>query len=421
MSFPVVSHLVNKNSNKGVDQIINYMNTNPLFMHKPIIHKETIHEPSIRAYYNIKTVDNGVDPTAYAEFTRDKYHSQDLIFKNYNKKTLIDDLQTGTGNYANNFVEFKRAYLNNDGKPLIRNNTMLAGLYMNENNTPTDVPYTPSVPVPDPGPGGGGLPDPGPGPDPASIPLPPPNDSEIKGNKAAKNIQRREAKIQTRQAKKELQAKNLEFEFVNKAAETIQTRFKGYAAKKQLKDLKKADVTKYMGNVVDSIVENASKGKVIKLEGITPVKASSSKNEAEPVISEVVEATSSKTVKPSTTKDDTSGDSDETNVPNPDRMKEHKELLENIYKIPKSVTDTAGYSGSLEKIGLLNAIAKEFYQKAFVEEKKVEYANEFITMITTGEKTASGKSIIENSYRFRNSFGSSQSDEKEIKNNYLNS
>ena len=86
MSFPVVSHLVNKNSNKGVDQIINYMNTNPLFMHKPIIHKETIHEPSIRAYYNIKTVDNGVDPTAYAEFTRDKYHSQDLIFKNYNKK-----------------------------------------------------------------------------------------------------------------------------------------------------------------------------------------------------------------------------------------------------------------------------------------------------------------------------------------------
>ena len=52
------------------------------------------------------------------------------------------------------------------------------------------------------------------------------------------------------------------------------------------------------------------------------------------------------------------GDSDETNAPNPDRMKEHKELLEISYRIPKSVTDKAAYSGSLEKIGLLNAIAK---------------------------------------------------------------
>ena len=65
------------------------MKTNPLFMHKPIIHKDNIHEPSIRAFYNIKTVDNSVDPTAYAEFTRDKYHSQDLIFKNCNKKLLL--------------------------------------------------------------------------------------------------------------------------------------------------------------------------------------------------------------------------------------------------------------------------------------------------------------------------------------------
>ena len=80
MSFPVVSHLINKNSNKGVDQVINYMNTNPLFLHKPIINKEPIHEPSIRAYYKIETVDNGVDPTAYAQFTRDKYHSQDLHY-----------------------------------------------------------------------------------------------------------------------------------------------------------------------------------------------------------------------------------------------------------------------------------------------------------------------------------------------------
>jgi hypothetical protein len=133
MSFEVISHLVDKTVNKGgVDQVINYMNTNPLFLNKPTINKETKHEPSIRAYYKIETVDNGVDPTAFAKFTRDKYHTQDLHFKNYNKKTLINDLESGHSNYANDFLEFKRAYLNNDGKPLIRNNTILAGLYMNE-------------------------------------------------------------------------------------------------------------------------------------------------------------------------------------------------------------------------------------------------------------------------------------------------
>mgnify|MGYP000947661588 CR=1 FL=1 len=56
------------------------------------------------------------------------------------------------------------------------------------------------------------------------------------------NIQRREAKIQTRQATKELKAKNLEF--VNKAVEKIQSKFKGYAAKKQLKDLFKVSPRK---------------------------------------------------------------------------------------------------------------------------------------------------------------------------------
>ena len=84
MSFEVISHLVDKTVNKGgVDQVINYMNTNPLFLNKPTINKETKHEPSIRSYYKIETVDNDVDPTAYAKFTRDKYHTQDLHFKNY--------------------------------------------------------------------------------------------------------------------------------------------------------------------------------------------------------------------------------------------------------------------------------------------------------------------------------------------------
>ena len=126
MSFPVVSHLINKNSNKGVDQVINYMNTNPLLLHKPKIEKNPINEPSVRNYYSIKPSTNSVDPTAYAEYTRDKYHSQDLTFNNYSKKSLIDDLKTGHSNYANDYLHFNPAYLNNDGKPLIRNNTMLA-------------------------------------------------------------------------------------------------------------------------------------------------------------------------------------------------------------------------------------------------------------------------------------------------------
>ena len=143
MSFEVFSQLVNKNSNKGVDQVINYMNTNPLFMHKPKIDRNPINEPSIRSYYNIKTVDNGVDPTAFAKYTREKYHSQDLQFKNYSKKTLIDDLKSGNSNYANDYLIFNPAYKNNHGIPLIKNNTILGGLYMNENNTPKNIPFTP--------------------------------------------------------------------------------------------------------------------------------------------------------------------------------------------------------------------------------------------------------------------------------------
>ena len=90
MSFEVYSHLFSKHSgDKGKEMVINYMDTNPLFMHKPKIDKNPVSEPSIRAYYKIETVDNGVDPTAFAEVTRDKYHTQDLHFENYNKKLLL--------------------------------------------------------------------------------------------------------------------------------------------------------------------------------------------------------------------------------------------------------------------------------------------------------------------------------------------
>lgn len=141
MSFLVVSHLINKESDKGVNQVINYMNTNPQYINKPLIDKCPTPEQSIRSYYNIKTKDNHVDPSAFAKVVRSKYHSEDLTFNSYDRKTLINNLLNGKNNYANNYVHFERAYLKENGKPLIRNNTMLAGLYMGNNNTPIEEPF----------------------------------------------------------------------------------------------------------------------------------------------------------------------------------------------------------------------------------------------------------------------------------------
>ena len=401
MSFEVISHLVDKTVNKGgVDQVINYMNTNPLFMNKPHINKETKHEPSIRAFYKIETVDNGVDPTAYAKFTRDKYHTQDLHFKNYSKKTLINDLESGHSNYANDFLEFKKAYLNNDGKPLIRNNTMLAGLYMNENNTPKNVPFNypgPSIAAgPDPyyePPVGGGLPDPGPSggapdPDPASIPLP--------------------------DSPKPYIGKAQDTEENKKAATTLQRVGRGRLGKKGIKDEVKdqmvmttsgtyeelnANVTERKSKLGYEKVEvedpkDKSKKKVVykKLEGVTPVKASTS---AQPVEA----STSSQPVqaKPEPEQPD-SPKSDDTTTDESKNMADHKFKLLNNYKLPNNVTKLINYTGTTkDKYAILDDIAKVFYNRAYREDKKVEYENEFISLITTDTTSDTGKRGLKSS------------------------
>ena len=100
MSFSIVSHLVDRTSGrKGTDQVINYMNTNPLFMNKPTINRTVVPEPSIREHYNIKSSTNWVDPTAFALFTHGEYSSKNLQFKNYDRRTLMDDLKSGNPNY----------------------------------------------------------------------------------------------------------------------------------------------------------------------------------------------------------------------------------------------------------------------------------------------------------------------------------
>ena len=72
-------------------------------------------------------------------------------------------------------------------------------------------------------------------------------------------------------------------------------------------------------------------------------------------------------------------------------MADHKSKLIG-YKLPSDVTDSINYQGmTKDKYIILDDIAKEFFQKAFLEDKKVEYANEFITLVTTDERTSTGK------------------------------
>ena len=64
-------------------------------------------------------------------------------------------------------------------------------------------------------------------------------------------------------------------------------------------------------------------------------------------------------------------------------MKAHKILLENNYGISKSVTDVINYRGSSEKIGILNAIAKDLWTR--------NRTIEFLEAVATSTSTSTGK------------------------------
>jgi len=384
MSFPVVSHLINKNSNKGVDQVINYMNTNPLLLHKPKIEKNPINEPSVRNYYSIKPSTNSVDPTAYAEYTRDEYHSQNLHFQNYSKKTLINDLESGRPNYANDYLIFNPAYLNNDGKPLIRNNTMLAGLYMHENNTPKNVPFTPG-----PGTGGGGAPEPPSGGGGAAPEPPSGGGGEPSGG--AGGAPAPEPGGVGPETPDESENENRK-----KAATKIQSKLKEHTAKKQFKKSKEAA----------TILQSATKRFVArkKLEGIQPVKVATSTQpveatsssqpvEAKPEPEPVKVSTSTQPVeaKPEPADPD-SPKSDKTSTEESQNMADHKKILSESYELKDNVTKLISYTGTnKDKYAILDDIAKEFYQKAYLVANQVEYEKEFLKLITTGPPSKSGK------------------------------
>ena len=387
MSFPVISHLIDKNSNKGVDQVINYMNTNPLFMpHKAKIDRNPINEPSIRAYYNITTVNNTVDPTAYAQYTREKYHTQDLHFQNYNKKTLINDLESGHSNYANDYLIFNPAY-KNSRKPLIRNNTILGG-YMHENNTPKNVPFTPV-----PGTGGGAAPEPpsGGGAGPSGSAPEPPSGGGGEPSGGAGGAPAPEPGGVGPETPDESENENRK-----KAATKIQSKLKEHTAKKQFKKSKEAA----------TILQSATKRFVArkKLEGIQPVKVATSTQpveatsssqpvEAKPEPEPVKVSTSTQPVeaKPEPADPD-SPKSDKTSTEESQNMADHKKILSESYKLKDNVTKLISYTGTnKDKYAILDDIAKEFYQKAYLENKQVEYEKEFLKLITTGPPSKSGK------------------------------
>ena len=425
MSFSIVSHLVDKTSGtNGTNKLINYMNTNPLFMHKPTINRTVVPEPSIREYYNIKHSTNWVDPTAFSKFTHNEYDSKNLQFKNYDRKTLMDDLKSGTPNYSNNFVNYSPAYLNNNGQPLFRNNSVIGGVYNFENNTPKNVPFTYPGPTYAVGPDPYYEPPSG-GPDPDSIPLPDSpkyiEDTE-ENNKFSKNLT---DKLKTLRAKKDFQKNVMREKIITERIDEMRKDFPQATDQKLRKEVLKQIRTsikkfKYAptGNENEpytnkGIVERRRRirlkelgakieaHKIVprikaRLEGIRAVKALSSaqppevtSKPVEPIISEAVEASSSGTVKPSKKEDkpDSGAESDETSKTTTEESKNmaaHKNKLAFSYYIPKEVTDRIVYSGTnKDKYAVLDEIAKELHSK--------NRKHKFIEYVSTGTSSITGK------------------------------
>jgi len=478
MSFSIVSHLVDKTSGtKGTDKLINYMNTNPLFMNKPTINRTVVPEPSIREHYNIKSSTNWVDPTAFSKFTHTEYSSKNLQFKNYDRRTLMDDLKSGNPNYSNNFVNYRPAYLNNNGQPLFRNNSVIGSVYNFENNTPKNIPFNypgPSIaagsdPYYEPPTGGAPAPGPAPGPDPSfppppTRPPPPQTEDTEENNKFSKNLTNKLKNLRSRkdftsnvmrekiikeridEMKKEFPQgsdKQLRKEVV-KQINTTKRNIKNYEPtgnehepytnkniieRKKLIRLKQLGATLKSQNLVprirarlegiravkalssgqppeetskpaESIISEdveASSSKTVK-----PSKTKSSKKKAssdKPVISDVQEASSSKTVKPSTKKDepeDSGADSDATSKTTTDESKNmaaHKNKLASAYLIPNTVTDLIGYRGIKKPTyAILDEIAKELHSK----NRNGYFLNYVSQSAGTGEKRSLKSSTLLN-------------------------
>ena len=116
-----------------------------------------------------------------------------------------------------------------------------------------------------------------------------------------------------------------------------------------------------MGNVVDSIVENASKGTLKKLEGIRAVKGSSSS--AQPV--------QAKPGPEPESADPDSPKSTDTVLPDTAKMADFKNVVVKSFGIVEEDISKVSFSGAATKYDILKMIAKEMYQKG----RQAEYIN----------------------------------------------
>ena len=123
-----ILQLLNKDNIKP-KSIIDYQRTTGNYQKsKPQIKRNVKAEVSIKDYYIKETTQPSVNPNAFLKYKVNKRSSQNLKFETKNKQQLLNDLKTGQGNYANEYIHHKPAYLNSK-TPILKNNSLVSGAF----------------------------------------------------------------------------------------------------------------------------------------------------------------------------------------------------------------------------------------------------------------------------------------------------
>ena len=120
-----ILQLLNKDNIKP-KSIIDYQRTTGNYQpSKPSIKRNIKAENSIIDYYIKQTTQPSVNPNAFLKYKVNKRSSQNLKFESKNKQQLLNDLKTGQGNYANEYVHYMPAYMKSK-TPILKNNSLVA-------------------------------------------------------------------------------------------------------------------------------------------------------------------------------------------------------------------------------------------------------------------------------------------------------
>ena len=109
-------------------QVIDFMNTVPLYQNRPNIVRHIGPEPSIRDYYIKPTTEKSfINVNAYVKFTKKQDFSKNFKFEEKSKKELLNDLEKGNPNNVNEYIIFTPEYLKpkNRGQPILNNNSIV--------------------------------------------------------------------------------------------------------------------------------------------------------------------------------------------------------------------------------------------------------------------------------------------------------